>query len=234
MVLYRQLLYCLVIAHDDSWKETEVFKHLLQAPGGLGSPLAWLKLVGGLFAWALAVVLMVKAGLGLGPWDLFHQGVGLLIDTPLGLASIYVSVVIVLGSLRLQVRPGLGTLANMVLIGVFIDLLMPLVPVPAALPWRWAWQGAGIALVGLGSGLYIGARMGAGPRDALMLALSTRLGWPVRRVRTAIELCALAAGWALGGQIGSGTVAFALLVGPSVQLGLRLCHALPAPAKATP
>jgi uncharacterized membrane protein YczE len=83
--------------------------------------------------------------------------------------------------------------------------------------------------VGLGSGLYIGARMGAGPRDALMLALSERCGWSVRRVRTCIELTVLTAGWLLGGRIGIGTVLFALLIGPSVQLGLRVCGVRPAP-----
>jgi uncharacterized protein len=190
-------------------------------------PAAWVQLVGGFFCWALAVVLMVRSGLGLGPWDLFHQGFGLLIGRPMGLASIYVSIAIIFGSLKLGVRPGPGSLANMLLIGIFIDMLMPLVPGSPLMGMRLLYFGSGILLIGVGSGIYIGARMGAGPRDALMLALSTRSGWSIRRVRMGIELSVLAAGWSLGGKVGVGTVAYALLIGPSVQFGLRLRGVLP-------
>jgi uncharacterized membrane protein YczE len=193
------------------------------------SPVAWIQLVGGFFCWALAVVLMVKSGLGLGPWDLFHQGFGLLIGRPMGLASIYVSIVIIVCSLKLRVWPGPGSLANMLLIGVFIDMLMPLVPSSPLVSLHLLYFGSGILLIGLGSGTYIGARMGAGPRDALMLALSERLGWSIRRVRMGIEMSVLVAGWLLGGKVGLGTLAYALLIGPSVQFGLRLRGALPEP-----
>lgn len=180
------------------------------------------KLLGGLFGYAVAIALMIRSELGLGPWDAFHVGLHRLTGMSIGVASIVTGLVIVAGTRFLGVRPGVGTLANMVLIGAFLDLLLPWIPSAPGWGWGLAYHLPGIALVGVATGLYIAAGLGMGPRDGLMIAVSERTGWAVRRVRTLIEMSALAAGWAMGGTIGVGTVLFTLTVGPSVQWGLQL------------
>jgi uncharacterized membrane protein YczE len=187
----------------------------------------------GFFGWGLAIALMVRSGLGLGPWDAFHVGLHHEFGIGIGTASILAGVAIVLASLPLGVRPGVGTAANMVLIGVFIDLLLPVVPAARSTPTAFAYHLAGIGLAGWFTGAYIAAGLGKGPRDGLVLALAARSGWPVRRVRTAVELSVLALGWQLGGRLGMGTVLYALLVGPSMQWGLARWGALP-PSVAEP
>lgn len=196
-----------------------------------GTPLAWVRLIAGLFCWGVAVVLMVQGNLGLGPWDLFHQGISRRVGLPLGVISQLVGLVILLGALRLKVRPGYGTVANMILIGLFIDLLMPFCPEATTLPMQLLYYAIALPLGAVGSGLYIGARLGAGPRDSLMLALSAKLGRSVRSVRTSIELVALVGGWLLGGTIGPGTLLVALLVGPFTQVGLKVFRAVDAPVR---
>lgn len=182
----------------------------------------WAQLLLGLFLYGLAVAFMVRSELGLGPWDAFHQGIHELTGMSIGAASILVGFVIILGTLLIGVRPGMGTLANMVLIGVFIDLLLPVVP--AAEGWGWAlgFFLGGIGLCGFATGLYIGAGLGKGPRDGLMIGISQQSGWSVRRVRTLIELAVLACGWMMGGTIGVGTLLFACAIGPATQWGLQL------------
>jgi uncharacterized membrane protein YczE len=165
---------------------------------------------------------MIRGGLGLGPWDAFHVGVARISGLSVGVASIAVGLLIVLGNYSLRIRPGPATIANMVLIGVFIDLILPWVPAPSSLTAAVAYQVVGIALVGLATGMYLGARLGAGPRDGLMTALSARWGWSIRRTRTLIEVIALGAGWAMGGTVGIGTIMFTLAVGPAAQFGMRM------------
>lgn len=188
---------------------------------------AWVQLLGGLFGFGIAVPLMLRSNLGLGPWDAFHVGLHNLTGMTVGTAIIVVGAAIVAGSVWLGIRPGPGTLANMVLVGIFIDLVLP--HVPAANGWLagLAYYGIGIALVGLSTGMYMGAGLGNGPRDGLMIGISRLKGWPVRRVRTFMELTVLAAGFAMGGAIGVGTVLFALLVGPATQTGLELFGVVP-------
>ncbi|MDQ3556938.1 MAG: hypothetical protein M3409_09195 [Gemmatimonadota bacterium] len=193
------------------------------------SPAAWLQLLIGLFGFGVAVALMIRSGLGLGPWDAFHVGLHHLTGISIGGASIVAGLAIVLGSLRIRVRPGLGTLANMVLIGVFVDLLLPVVPAAVGTPAAVAFHLTGIGLCGLATGFYIAAGLGKGPRDGLMIGLSERTGWPVRRVRTAIELVVLALGWLMGGAIGIGTLLFAFGIGPVTQWGLRVCGVTASP-----
>lgn len=201
---------------------------------GIAAPVApWLQLVGGLFGYGIAVALMIRSGLGLGPWDAFHVGLHQLTGLTVGTVSILVGLLIVLGTLVLGGRPGAGTLANMVLIGVFIDLLLPRVPDAPGWSWGLAYYGAAVALAGFSTGMYIGAGLGNGPRDGLMLGISHHTGWPAGRVRTGIEMTVLAAGWLLGGSIGVGTVLFTVAIGPSVQWGLRLFGVLP-PARPVP
>jgi uncharacterized protein len=198
--------------------------------GALGR---WVQLTVGLFGYGLAIPLMIQSGLGLGPWDAFHLGLHYQTGISVGLASILVGVVIVAGSYFLGIRPGPGTLANMILIGVFIDLVLPRVPAAPTWPIGVAYYLIGIAAVGLATGMYMGAGLGNGPRDGLMVGISAARGWPVRRVRTAIEIAALGGGWAMGGTIGIGTILFALTIGPATQFGLELFGALP-PARRAP
>ncbi len=207
----------------------------------------WAQLLFGLALYGLAITLMLRSELGLGPWDMFHQGIHNIFSIPVGVASQLVGLALLLALLLVRVRFGWGTIANIVLIGFITDLTLPLVPTAAALDGMTQVAGATIwpsgsllhlgvqllyyalALImcGLATGAYIGANMGAGPRDSLMMLLSGRTGWPVRRVRTAIELVVLACGWLMGGKAGLGTILFALGIGPAAQWGLKLFGAAP-------
>jgi uncharacterized membrane protein YczE len=191
--------------------------------GGRGVRLA--AIVVGLLLFALGIVMTLRAHVGLGPWDVLHQG--LADHTPLsfGVAGIAVGVVVLAAAVALgDVVLGLGTVLNAVLIGLFIDglLLLDVVPQPEALPARLGLDVAGVLVVGLGTAVYIGGAMGAGPRDSFMLAVARRLGLRVGTARTLIELGALACGAALGGTVGVGTLVFALGVGPAVELAFHL------------
>ncbi len=190
------------------------------------------RLLPGLVAFGVGLALMVLADLGLGPWEAFHQGLSARSGVPIGTTGILVGFVVLLGWVPLRQRPGIGTLCNVVLIGLVIDAVLAVSPEPRALVARVAFLGTGIVLVGLGSGLYIGAGLGPGPRDGLMTGLAAR-GHSLRLARTLIELSALAAGWALGGSVGVGTLAFALCIGPLVQafLGRLTVPTFTAPAE---
>ena len=185
----------------------------------------------GLFLFAAGVVALLESRLGLAPWDVLHQGLDRHTPLSFGIANVVVAVAVLAVAWLLGARIGLGTFGNAILIGVYIELLLSLGAVRALAEWglpaRWALLGAGIALMGLGSAFYIGAHLGAGPRDSLMLVGARRTGVRVGVVRGAIELSALAAGWALGGTVGVGTVAFALLIGPSVELSFGLLRRSP-------
>lgn len=174
---------------------------------------------------------MIQSGLGLGPWDAFHVGLHNVTGITVGTASILAGLVIIVGSYPLGVRPGPGTLANMILIGAFIDLILPRLPVAPSFVMGFVYYAAGIALAGLSTGMYMGARLGNGPRDGLMIGVATVTDWPVRRVRAGIELSALLGGWLMGGAIGIGTVIFALTIGPAVQAGLKMFGVLPPPRR---
>jgi uncharacterized membrane protein YczE len=188
----------------------------------------WTQLVLGFVGWGASVVFMLRSGLGVGPWDAFHQGLHLHLGVGIGTASIGVGIIVLLLSLPLGIRPGVGTAANVVLIGLFTDLLLPVLPPARGLAWGLGYHLTGIALAGYFTGVYIAAGLGKGPRDGLVLALAARWRWPVRRVRTLVEVAVLGAGWALGGTLGVGTLLFAVLIGPSMQWGLRWWDALPA------
>ncbi len=174
---------------------------------------------------------MVRAGLGLGPWDVLHQGLSMRTGLPIGTLVILVGFVVLLGWVPLRQRLGVGTVCNALLIGLVIDAVLAVVSEPHGQATRWLFLLSGLGLVGLGSGLYIGAGLGPGPRDGLMTGLAAR-GYSLRIVRTLIELSALAAGWALGGTVGVGTLVFALGIGPLVQMFLgRLTIPAPIPAE---
>lgn len=178
-----------------------------------------LQLVVGLALFGLGSGLMVQSDLGNPPWDVFHEGLALSSPFSIGVAAIVTSFGVLLLWIPLRERPGLGTLANAVLIGVFIDLTVLTVQTPEPLSGKIALMFGGVLLVGIGSGLYIGVRLGPGPRDGLMTGLARR-GLSLRLARTGVEAVALAVGWTLGGTVGIGTLVFALGIGPLVQVFL--------------
>lgn len=182
----------------------------------------WMRLLAGLGLASIGIALMIRASIGLGPWDVLHQGISIHTGWPMGRVSILVGALLMISWFPLGERPGPGTLLNIVLIGLFLDLFLGILPTLTWLPGQIFQMVAGIVVMGVGSGLYLSASLGAGPRDGLMMALVRRTGLSVRMVRTGIELVALGGGWALGGSIGIGTLAFALGVGPVVQLTLQV------------
>jgi uncharacterized membrane protein YczE len=192
-------------------------------------PLAWLRLLAGLWLFAAGVVLGLRSGLGVSPWDVLHDGLGDVSPLSFGTATIVVGVLLVLVTRLAGVRPGPGTVTNMVAIGLFADATLATgiaADLDAGwLPLRLAAVVAGVGLVAVGSALYLGAGLGAGPRDSLMLAVSARTGLRVGLVRTLIEASALAVGWALGGAAGIGTVLYAFGIGPALELAIRLLRA---------
>ncbi len=173
------------------------------------------RLLVGLALFGIGIGLMVRAELGLAPWDVLHQGVSTRSGVSMGIVTILTGVVVLLLWIPIRERWGLGTVLNVLVIGIVVDVTLAVVEEPGAMWQRAAFLVVGIYLFGPGSGLYIGSGLGPGPRDGLMTGLARR-GRSVRVVRTGIELTALAVGAALGGRVGLGTVAFALTVGPNV------------------
>jgi len=185
-----------------------------------------IRLLAGLWLFALGTVLALRAGLGVPPWDVLHDGIRQNTPLSFGVAVIAIGVLLVLVSALFGVRPGPGTIANMLLIGAFEDLML-WTRIGAELDGaytvaRVAAALAGVAVVGLGSALYIGANLGAGPRDSLMVLAATKLGVRVGLARAAIEGTALLTGWLLGGAVGLGTLLFVVSIGPSVDVFFRL------------
>lgn len=178
----------------------------------------------GLFGFSLTMAMLIHSGMGAMPWDVFHQGVALRSGLALGVVVVASSVVVMLLWIPLRQRPGIGTIANIVVIGATLDpfllLLQRIDPDPST-AGRVALGVAGVALNGVATAAYLGARLGPGPRDGLMTGLVARTGWPVRRVKTAIEVLVVAIGFALGGTLGWATVLYALGVGPVVQVAAR-------------
>jgi uncharacterized membrane protein YczE len=191
-----------------------------------GPPLRLASLFFGLFWCAVGIVSLLESRLGLSPWDVLHQGIAKHTPLSFGTANIAVSICVVVVARLLGARVWVGTIANAVFIGLVVDLLTRAGPVRdlahSPLGVRVAMLALGVALFGAGTAFYVGAALGAGPRDSLMLVLAQRSGIRVGVVRAAIELCAVAAGFTLGGRIGIGTLAFALLIGPSVEASFFL------------
>jgi uncharacterized membrane protein YczE len=175
----------------------------------------------GLALYGLSAALLVEANLGLDPWDVLHQGIARRVGITIGVSTIAISAVVLLLWIPLRQRPGLGTLSNAVLIGVAIDASLYLLPRPDQALLRAGFLVGGIVLNGIATGLYIGAGLGPGPRDGLMTGLAAR-GRSIRVVRTGIEVIVLALGFALGGSVGVGTVAYALLIGPLAHVTIPL------------
>lgn len=185
-----------------------------------------LMLHAGFIVIALGSALGLRAHLGLTPWDVFHLGVSKHTPLTIGEASIITGLVVLLGGMLLGVRPGIGTVLNMLLIGFWLDRILGLGVLPdlagGHLAVRLLMVAASIVCFGVGSGAYIGADLGAGPRDSFMLAVCRRRGWSVVRVRNGMEMTACAAGFVLGGVVGIGTVASVVLLGAATHWALRL------------
>jgi len=189
------------------------------------------KLFLGLLLFAVGVTATVQAELGLAPWDVLHSAVSQLTGLGFGTASVIVSAVVLLLAIVLGTRPGIGTVLNTLLIGTVIEALLQVGFLGTADRWPWIARlvllVGGLAVIGVGSALYIGAHLGSGPRDSLMIAVHRRLRAPIFLARTLTEGTAFALGWLFGGAVGLGTVVSVLLVGPMVQLGFRLLRQTP-------
>lgn len=173
----------------------------------------------GLILFGVSMALLVRSELGLSPWDVFHQGLAVATGLTIGVCTILVGVVVLLLWIPIHQRPGIGTIANVIVIGLTVDGVLLVLPLTDEPVLRWTYLLVGIVLNGIATGLYIGAGLGPGPRDGLMVGLS-RDGRSIRVVRTAIEVTVLIIGWLLGGTVGIGTVLFALAIGPIVHLTL--------------
>ena len=187
----------------------------------------------GLFLYGIAIAMMVRAGIGVSPWDVLTQGLAKQTGLPFGLLTNLIGVAVLLLWIPIRQKPGVGTVLNVLLIGPSAQLGLWLIP-QQTVPWVQAIVFAGgLALLAVATGLYIGARLGPGPRDGLMTGLVRRTGWRIWVVRTGLEVTVLTIGWILGGQVGIGTLAFALLIGPMVNVTLPLLAVPTRPAAAS-
>lgn len=187
------------------------------------------QLVVGLFFYGIGLALMVRGAIGVAPWDVLSQGISLQTGLPFGLVTNIVGAGVLLLWIPIRQKPGLGTVLNVLLIGTSAEVGLWLLPVVDDLLVRVPLFVAGLLLTAIATGLYIGARFGPGPRDGLMTGIHNRWGWRIWIVRTAIEVSVLTIGWLLGGNVGIGTLAFALLIGPMVQITLPLLRVPEAP-----
>jgi uncharacterized membrane protein YczE len=189
----------------------------------------------GLIAYGVSMALMIRSRLGNMPWDVLHQGIAQHVGVSIGWVAIAVGALALLAWIPLRQWPGLGTVSNVVVIGLVMDRVLAVLPAPGGLPLRIVLLLGGIVLNGIATGAYIGAGLGPGPRDGLMTGLARRTGRSIRLVRTAIEVVVVAVGWLLGGVFGVGTLLYAVAIGPLAQLFLPLfTPRRPAPAATSP
>ena len=187
--------------------------------GGENLPRRFIQLLIGTSVFGIGIGLMLQSGLGLPPWDVLHQGLTERVGLSVGVWSILVSFVVIAVWVPLKERLGIGTLTNAIVIGVMIDVTASVVPAAEEAWIQFAMMAVGVLTIGWGSGMYIGANLGPGPRDGLMTAIARR-GPSIRLTRTVMEATVLVAGWLMGGTVGIGTVVFAFLMGPIVQFFL--------------
>ncbi len=178
-----------------------------------------LRCLGGLVLCGVGIATIIAADLGVAPWDVLHQGISDRIGLPIGTVILLLGVVVLALWWPLGIRPGVGTILNAALIGVFVDLTDLGLPDARGVVAQISYLLVGIAAIGVGSGLYIGAGLGPGPRDGLMTGIAAR-GFSLRATRTVLEVAVLVGGWLLGGSVGIGTAAFAVAIGPIVHVAL--------------
>lgn len=180
------------------------------------------QLLVGLFLYGFGIALMVRGAIGVAPWDVLSQGIALQTGLPFGLVTNIVGGVVLLLWIPIRQRPGIGTVLNVLLVGPSAQVGLWVIPEVDDLFSRVVLFAGGLAMVALATGLYIGARFGPGPRDGLMTGIHRKYGWKIWIVRTGLEVTVLTIGWLLGGNVGIGTLAFALLIGPMVGVTMPL------------
>jgi uncharacterized membrane protein YczE len=180
------------------------------------------QLFAGLTLYGASMGLMIRSSLGLDPWDVLHEALSERTGLTFGTITAIVGALVLLCWIPLRQRPGVGTVANIFVIAVAVDLTLAVVGTPPLLVLRILFMVVAVVLNALAAAIYIGARLGPGPRDGLMTGFTARTGWSIRLVRTGLELTVLAAGWLLGGTVGVGTVVYALSMGPLTQAFLPL------------
>ncbi|NRQ30420.1 hypothetical protein HII36_00990 [Nonomuraea sp. NN258] len=183
-------------------------------------PARLVRLYGGLALYGTGIGLQIESGLGNDPWDVFHQGLAIRAGVTIGTIIIAVGALVMLLWIPLKQKPGLGTISNVVFLGLFADAAIAILPTPTHLVVQSSYVALGVVSIALATVLYIGAGLGPGPRDGIMTGL-VRLGLSVRLSRFLIEATVLAAGWLLGGMVGIGTLVFALAIGPLTQMFTR-------------
>ena len=190
----------------------------------------------GLFLYGFAIAMMIRAALGISPWDVLSQGIVLHTGFNYAVVTNVIGALVLLLWIPIRQKPGIGTVVNVLMIGPSIEVGLWLLPDVTDLLPRILLLAGGLVTLAIATGLYIGARFGPGPRDGLMTGIHRRTGWPIWAVRTSIELTVLVIGWLLGGNVGLGTLAFALLIGPLVNVTLPLLRVPEAavPAAAVP
>ena len=174
----------------------------------------------GLTLFGLGESLLIASGSGVSPWTVLAQGISLKAGWSIGLATMIVSFTVLLFWIPLRQKPGIGTILNALIIAFMIDFSLPHLPPPQSLPWQSFQVVGGVLLVGIASGIYLAANLGPGPRDGLMTGLQTATGKPIAFIRVALEISVVSVGWYLGGMVGSGTLIFALGIGPAVAIGI--------------
>ena len=180
------------------------------------------RLIPGLLLYGVADAFMIEAAVGVDSWTVFAQGISVHTGLGIGLLTNIIGLLVLLLWIPLKQKPGLGTVLNILLVGPGIELGLWLLPTPDAMWLRVAFFVVGLLLLAIASGIYIGANLGPGPRDGLMTGIHSRFGTPLWVGRTAVEVTVLVIGWILGGNVGVGTVAFALLIGPLCNITLPL------------
>ena len=188
----------------------------------LSIALRFIRLNVGLFVYGLGISLMVKANIGIPPWDVLAQGISTQTSLSFGISQVMVSLIVLLTWIPLKVKPGIGSILNAVLIGLSTDVWLPLLAQPSGFVLQILVFVLGMCVVAFCTGLYISSNFGMGPRDGLVMGTRRKFGWPVWLIRTVYESFVLMVGWRLGGQVGLGTVLFAFGIGYLMQLSLRL------------
>ncbi|MGB4136457.1 MAG: hypothetical protein WA971_07830 [Microbacterium sp.] len=194
----------------------------IPAPGSRRLPRRVAQLVVGVFLYGIGIAFIIRGGLGAAPWDVLTQGVTRHVPLTFGTVTIIISAIVLLMWVPIRQRPGIGTVVNALGVGPAADVGFLFLPEPDTLWLRILFFLIGLTVLAAATGLYIGAHFGPGPRDGLMTGLHQRLGWPIWVVRTGLEVTVVVIGWVLGGTVGVGTVAFALLVGPLCQFFMRV------------
>ena len=182
----------------------------------------WFKLLAGLIFYGIGISFMKQSQLGLSPWEVLHDGLSKMTGIQIGTVSILIGMLVLLLWIPMHEKPGIGTVLNILMVGTVTNLTLPIIPTANQFFLQITWLILGLLIIGLASALYLSSRLGAGPRDGLMMSFHRQSTWSIRLIRSVLEISVLAVGWLLHGAIGIGTVAFAFGIGPIIQFMFRL------------